>query len=131
MGDMNLLLLLLRVQVKDVSLYAIKKRALVLASNFQILPDGEPQRVDLAQPLLVGQGRDVMTEPLEGVVDGLHPLPLAEVGRVALLHLLTHRLPAADATFASRVRAPAVVVVAAEADGVAAAHYRRLVYAGI
>ena len=129
MCDVNFLLLLLCVQVKGVAWYAIKKRSLVRASNIQILPDGEPQRVDLAQPLLVGQGRDVVPESLEGVVDGLHPLPLAEVGRVALLHLLTHRLPAADATFASRVRAPAVVVVA-EADGVAAAHYRGIVYAG-
>ena len=46
-----------------------------------------PEGVDLAEPLLVGQGGDVVAEALEGVVDALHPLALAHVGRVPLLDL--------------------------------------------
>ena len=46
-----------------------------------------PERVDLAEALLVGQRGDVVAEALEGVVDALHPLPLTHVGRVPLLDL--------------------------------------------
>lgn len=50
--------------------------------------NSEPQSVHLRQPLLVGQGRDVGAEPLERVIDGLHPPPLPDVGRLPqLLHL--------------------------------------------
>ena len=52
-----------------------------------LLPDGELEGVDLAEPLLVGQGGDVLAETLEGVVDALHPPPLPHVGRVSHLHL--------------------------------------------
>ena len=50
----------------------------------RLLPDGEPQGVDFAQLLLVGQRRDVALEALERVVDALHPSPLAHVGGVTL-----------------------------------------------
>ena len=52
-----------------------------------LLPDGELEGVDLAEPLLVGQGGDVLAETLEGVVDALHPPPLPHVGRVSHIHL--------------------------------------------
>ena len=52
-----------------------------------LLPDGELEGVDLAEPLLVGQGGDVLAETLEGVVDALHPPPLPHVGRVSHVHL--------------------------------------------
>ena len=51
-----------------------------------------PEGVDLAEPLLVGQGGDVVAEALEGVVDALHPLALAHVGRVPLLDLKLFQL---------------------------------------
>ena len=53
-----------------------------------LLPDGELEGVDLAEPLLVGQGGDVLAETLEGVVDALHPPPLPHVGRVPHVHLV-------------------------------------------
>ena len=52
-----------------------------------LLPDGELEGVDLAEPLLVGQGGDVLAETLEGVVDALHPPPLPHVGSVSHIHL--------------------------------------------
>ena len=52
-----------------------------------LLPDGELEGVDLAEPLLVGQGGDVLAETLEGVVDALHPPPLPHVGSVPHVHL--------------------------------------------
>ena len=55
-----------------------------------LLPDGELEGVHLAEPLLVGQGGDVLPETLEGVVDALHPPPLAHVGRVSHVHLAYH-----------------------------------------
>ena len=55
--------------------------------SFLNLPDGELEGVHLAEPLLVGQGGDVLPETLEGVVDALHPPPLAHVGRVPNIHL--------------------------------------------
>ena len=51
------------------------------------LPDSELEGVHLAEPLLVGQGGDVLAEALEGVVDTLHPPPLSHVGRVPHVHL--------------------------------------------
>ena len=51
------------------------------------LPDSELEGVHLAEPLLVGQGGDVLPEALEGVVDALHPPPLPHVGRVPHVHL--------------------------------------------
>ena len=51
------------------------------------LPDGQLEGVHLAEPLLVGQGGDVLPETLEGVIDALHPPPLAHVGRVSDVHL--------------------------------------------
>lgn len=54
------------------------------------LPDSELEGVHLAEPLLVGQGGDVLPEALEGVVDALHPPPLAHVGRVPHVHLADH-----------------------------------------
>ena len=53
----------------------------------RLLPDGELEGVDLAEPLLVGQGGDVLAETLEGVVDALHPPPLPHVGSVPHVHL--------------------------------------------
>ena len=55
--------------------------------SFLNLPDGELEGVHLAEPLLVGQGGDVLPETLEGVVDALHPPPLSHVGRVPHVHL--------------------------------------------
>lgn len=58
---------------------------------------GEPQSVHLGESFLVGQGRDVGTEPLERVIDGLHPPPLPDVGRLPQLlhlHLRSHPPPA-------------------------------------
>ena len=52
-----------------------------------LLPDGELEGVDLAEPLLVGQGGDVLAETLEGVVDALHPPPLPHVGSVPHINL--------------------------------------------
>lgn len=50
--------------------------------------NGKPQSVHLGEPFLVGQGRDVGAQPLESVVDGLHPPPFPDVGRLPqLLHL--------------------------------------------
>lgn len=67
--------------------------------------DGQPQRVDLGQPLLVGQRGDVRAEALEGVVDGLHPSALAHVGSLSeLLHL--HLRPHPPSAFQQR---PAVL----------------------
>ena len=58
------------------------------------VPDGEPQRVHLGEPLLVGQGGDVSAEPLERVVDGLHAAPLPHVGRLPqVLHLVVRPHP--------------------------------------
>ena len=56
-------------------------------SCVSLLPDGELEGVDLAEPLLVGQGGDVLPETLEGVVDALHPPPLPHVGSVPHVHL--------------------------------------------
>ena len=53
-----------------------------------LLPDGELEGVDLAEPLLVGQGGDVLAETLEGVVDALHPPPLPHVGSVPHVNLV-------------------------------------------
>ena len=53
----------------------------------RLLPDGELEGVDLAEPLLVGQGGDVLAETLEGVVDALHPPPLPHVGSVPHINL--------------------------------------------
>jgi len=36
------------------------------------LPDGEPEGVDLAEPLLVGKGGDVLPQTLKRFVDALH-----------------------------------------------------------
>ena len=52
-----------------------------------LLPDGELEGVDLAEPLLVGQGGDVLAQTLEGVVDALHPPPLPHVGSVPHVNL--------------------------------------------
>ena len=41
--------------------------------------DGETQRVDLGETLLVGEGRHVQTQLLERRVDRHHPLPLPHV----------------------------------------------------
>ena len=56
-------------------------------SCVRLLPDGELEGVDLAEPLLVGQGGDVLAETLEGVVDALHPPPLPHVGSVPHVNL--------------------------------------------
>ena len=53
-----------------------------------LLPDGELEGVDLAEPLLVGQGGDVLAQTLEGVVDALHPPPLPHVGSVPHVNLV-------------------------------------------
>ena len=52
-----------------------------------LLPDGELEGVHLAEPLLVGEGGDVLAETLEGVVDALHPPPLPHVGSVPHVNL--------------------------------------------
>ena len=57
-------------------------------SCVRLLPDGELEGVDLAEPLLVGQGGDVLAETLEGVVDALHPPPLPHVGSVPHVNLV-------------------------------------------
>ena len=50
--------------------------------------DGQTQRVHLGQPLLVRQRRDVRAQPLERLVDALHPLPLPLVSGLSLVDLL-------------------------------------------
>ena len=57
-------------------------------SCVRLLPDGELEGVDLAEPLLVGQGGDVLAQTLEGVVDALHPPPLPHVGSVPHVNLV-------------------------------------------
>ena len=57
-------------------------------SCVSLLPDGELEGVDLAEPLLVGQGGDVLAQTLEGVVDALHPPPLPHVGSVPHVNLV-------------------------------------------
>lgn len=70
----------------------------VAASTQQVgqvadVPDGQPERVHLGQPpLRLHARRDARAQRLEGVVDGLHPPPLAEVGGAPLHHLLHRRL---------------------------------------
>ena len=49
------------------------------------LPYREPQRVHLAEPLLVRQRGYVLPQPLERLVDGLHAPALPQVGGVALV----------------------------------------------
>lgn len=50
--------------------------------------DGEPQGVHLGQSFFIRQSGNVRTEPLERVIDGLHPPPLPDIGRLSqLLHL--------------------------------------------
>ena len=49
--------------------------------------DGQPQCVDLRQPLLVGKRRYVTAQLLEGRVDAQHPFPLPDVSSVPL-HLV-------------------------------------------
>lgn len=59
--------------------------------------DGQTQCVHLRQSLLVGQGGDVGAQPLKRVIDGLHPSPLPDVGRLPQLlhlHLRPHAPPA-------------------------------------
>ena len=56
-------------------------------SCVSLLPDGELEGVDLAEPFLVGQGGDVLAETLEGVVNALHPPPLPHVGSVPHVNL--------------------------------------------
>lgn len=53
---------------------------------------GQAQRVYLGEALFVGQRGDVRTQPLEGVVYGLHAAPLAHIG--CLSQLLQLRLGA-------------------------------------
>lgn len=74
-------------------LHALVHVGLGVAARQQDLPqqrdvgDGQPQCVDLGQPLLVREGGHVAAQLLEGGVDAQHPLPLADVGRVTL-HLV-------------------------------------------
>lgn len=59
--------------------------------------DGESQRVHFGEPLLVGQRRDMGAQPLERVIDGLHPPPLSDVcclSQLLHLHLRPHPPPA-------------------------------------
>lgn len=58
--------------------------------------DGQPQSVHLRQSLLVGQSGDVGAQTLECIIDGLHPSPLPDVGRLPQLlhlHLRSHPPP--------------------------------------
>lgn len=84
--------------VTDNDLLGLRVRLAAGVSNGQIglnelgkevdVADGEPQSVHLGEPFLVGQGRDVGAQPLERVIDGLHPPPFPDVGRLPqLLHL--------------------------------------------
>ena len=43
------------------------------------LPYGEPERVHLAEPLLVGEGGDVLPQALEGLIDTLHSSPVGKI----------------------------------------------------
>lgn len=59
--------------------------------------DGQPQSVHFRESLLVGQSGDVGAQALERVIDGLHPPPLPDVGRLPQLlhlHLRPHPPPA-------------------------------------
>lgn len=47
--------------------------------------DGQPERVDFGEALLVGEGGYMAPELVEGRVDVEHPLPLADVGGVAVV----------------------------------------------
>lgn len=91
----------------DYDLLGLRVRLAAGVSNWQVglhefgeevdVADGEPQRVHLGEPLLVRQGGDVGAQPLERVVDGLHPAPLPDVGRLSQLlhlHLGAHPSPA-------------------------------------
>ena len=51
--------------------------------------DGQPQRVDLGRPLLVGESGHTRAQPVKGRVDLLHAAPLALVCRTARLCVLT------------------------------------------
>lgn len=48
--------------------------------------DGQAERVDARQPLLVGEGGDFPPQLIERFVQAEHPLPLAHVGRLSLDH---------------------------------------------
>ena len=48
-------------------------------------PNGKPERIHFTESLLVWQRGYVLSESFEGVVDGLHSLPLAHVGCVSLV----------------------------------------------
>lgn len=84
--------------VADYDLLGLRVRLAAGVSNWQVglhelgeevdVADGESQRVHLGEPLLVRQRGDVRAQPLERVIDGLHPPPLPDVGRLPqLLHL--------------------------------------------
>ena len=78
--------------------------------------DGQPQRVHLAQALLVRQRGDVRPQAFERFVDGLHSFSFALVRRLPLLHLL---LRAAFSALSRLAHILAVVVVATDVRRVA------------
>lgn len=48
--------------------------------------DGQPERVDARQPLLVGEGGDFPPQLIKRFIQAEHPLPFPHVGRLSLDH---------------------------------------------
>ena len=95
-------------------------------SNKRFIPYCQPKSINFTKPFLVGQCRDVLSEPFKSVVNRLHPFPLSQVSRVTLMNGVTQwRLPVWRAQLPFRHVAIVVVVVIVEGDdGVAAWHHR-------
>lgn len=79
----------MRLSGNSISIHVIP--VLVLAHHVPQKGDvanGQLQGVHFTQPLLVGQRRDVRTEPLKRLVDALHATPFPQIRRLSLLGLL-------------------------------------------
>ena len=61
----------------------------ILKSIKVIIPYCQPQSINFTEPFLVGQCRDVLSQPFKSVVDRLHPFPLSQVSRVTLMNGVT------------------------------------------
>ena len=59
----------------------------ILAGVDKSSPNGQPECVHLAQPLLIRQGGDVLPQALKCIIDALHAPHFSQVGCVSDLHL--------------------------------------------
>ena len=64
-----------------------KTLSYILAGVNKSSPNGQPECVHLAQPILIRQGGDVLPQALKCIIDALHAPPFSQVGCVSDLHL--------------------------------------------